>query len=143
MIGTNFTSNNDHSLYFIPENNGAWNTSKALALKDNGSVFISDSLYVQGKIFTREVEVNLDQYPIPDYVFASDYRLLPLNELETFIKTNQHLPEVPSASEIKANGANLGEMNMVLLKKVEELSLYVIELKKEIAEINTKSDLNK
>jgi hypothetical protein len=58
-----------------------------------------------------------------------------LAEIETYIKENKHLPEVPSAKEMEKNGVQLGEMNMLLLKKVEELTLYVIEQNKEIKEL--------
>lgn len=86
-------------------------------------------LAVGGKIVCKEVEVTLTG--MPDYVFKSDYKLRSLYEVENFIKANSHLPEVPSEAEVVANGLNLGDMNAVLLKKVEELTLYMIELKKE------------
>jgi hypothetical protein len=94
----------------------------------------SFKLAVEGKIWAKEVQVALTN-PGPDYVFEPTYNLKPLAEIETYIKENKHLPEVPSAKEMEANGVQLGEMNMLLLKKVEELTLYVIELKKEVAEL--------
>jgi hypothetical protein len=104
----------------------------------NGTVGIGTSnigsstykLYVESGIRTRKVKV--DQNGWPDYVFSSDYKLLPLKEVEQFIKQHQHLPEVPSAQEIDKEGLNLGENQSVLLKKVEELTLYVIEQEKQI-----------
>jgi len=71
----------------------------------------------------------------PDYVFAPEYKLPTLEEVETFIKANSHLPEVPSAAHVEANGLKLGEMNTILLKKVEELTLYTIEQEKEIEKL--------
>lgn len=68
----------------------------------------------------------------PDYVFHPEYKLAPLNDVEAFIKKHRHLPEIPSALEVEQNGQDLGAMNGVLLKKVEELTLYMIEMKKEI-----------
>jgi len=68
----------------------------------------------------------------PDYVFADDYELRDLSAVEDYVKENKHLPEVPSAEEMKENGVNLSELNMTLLKKVEELTLYVIAQNKEI-----------
>jgi hypothetical protein len=65
---------------------------------------------------------------------------MPLGEVETFIKFNKHLPEVPSAAEIEKDGHRLGEMDAILLKKVEELTLYLIELKKENQELSRKID---
>jgi hypothetical protein len=90
------------------------------------------TLTVKGDIHTNEVRVDMD-WPIqgPDYVFEKDYNLLPLAELEAYINQNKHLPEVPSAKEMAVNGLNLKEMNLLLLKKVEELTLHLIEMKKE------------
>jgi len=76
-----------------------------------------------------------------DYVFKKDYKLMPLSELNAFIRENNHLPEIPTSDEVRENGIELGEMNALLLKKIEELTLYVIELK---TEMNTlKSEINK
>jgi hypothetical protein len=99
----------------------------------NGNVGIGtplpdSKLSVNGTIHTKEVKVDLTNWP--DYVFEPTYDLKPLKEIESYIKANKHLPEVPSAKEMETNGVQLGEMNMLLLKKVEELTLYVIELKK-------------
>ena len=90
----------------------------------------SFKLAVNGKIWGTEVQVALTK-PGPDYVFEPTYYLSPLDSIKTYIDKNKHLPEVPSAKEMEKNGVNLGEMNMLLLKKIEELTLYVIELKKE------------
>lgn len=91
----------------------------------------SFKLAVEGKVAAREVKVTLEN-PFPDYVFGKDYRLMPLNELEKFIQTNQHLPNIPSAKKVKENeGIEIGDMTVRLLEKIEELTLYVIELKKE------------
>jgi hypothetical protein len=68
----------------------------------------------------------------PDYVFASGYKLPTINDLEKYIRKNNHLPNMPSAAEIeKEKGFDLGDMQKRLLEKVEELTLYVIQLKKE------------
>jgi hypothetical protein len=87
-------------------------------------------LAVKGTIHAEEVKVDL-QIPGPDYVFEPTYQLPSLTEIENYIKTNKHLPEVPSAKEMETNGINLSEMNMLLLKKVEELTLHLIEMQKE------------
>ena len=68
----------------------------------------------------------------PDYVFEKVYKRLSLSELELFILKNRHLPEVPTADDVEKNGLSLGEMDAILLKKIEELTLYVIEQQKEI-----------
>lgn len=87
-----------------------------------------------GITYAREIKVNTAT-GWPDFVFAKDYNLLPLNEVEKYIKENSHLPEVPSASEMTESGINVAEMDALLLKKVEELTLYMIELKKENEEL--------
>lgn len=71
----------------------------------------------------------------PDFVFSKDYELLSLYEVEQFIAENHHLPNVPSAAEVKANGIDLGEMNVILLQKVEELTLYILNLQRQIDEL--------
>lgn len=74
-----------------------------------------------------------------DFVFADDYNLMPLHELEQSIKENKHLPNIPSAQEVQASGTvNLSEMQVKLLQKVEELTLYVIEQQKQIKSLETK-----
>ncbi|MEJ0055097.1 MAG: hypothetical protein WDN75_05240 [Bacteroidota bacterium] len=86
-------------------------------------------LTVNGTIYGKEVKVDLS-VPGPDYVFEKSYNLPSLDEVKSYIDENKHLPEVPSAKEMEKNGINVSEMNMLLLKKIEELTLYVLELKK-------------
>ena len=68
----------------------------------------------------------------PDFVFAKTYSLRPLSEVESYIKAHSHLPEVPSAAQVAKDGINLGEMDATLLKKIEELTLYLIEQNKKL-----------
>lgn len=82
---------------------------------------------------SREVIVNLEQ-AWPDYVFDSDYKLAPLQEVASFIEENGHLPNVPNAAQVASEGIQLGEMNRILLEKVEELTLHLIEQQKQIEE---------
>ena len=95
-----------------------------------GTIAPDEKLTVKGKIHTQEVRVDMSGPLVPDYVFAEDYKLKSLAEIENYIKQNKHLPEIPSAKEIENNGLMLAEMNMNLLKKVEELTLYMIEQQK-------------
>lgn len=81
------------------------------------------------RVVSKEVWVRPSVWP--DYVFKSEYEQLSLTELESYIKTYQHLPDIPTEAEILKNGLNLGEMDALLLRKVEELTKYVIGLKKE------------
>ena len=88
-------------------------------------------LAVAGSMIAEEVVVKL-QSSWPDYVFKPDYELMPLNKVEQFIQTNNHLPGIPSAKQVETEGVNLAEMNAKLLQKVEELTLYIINQQKEI-----------
>ena len=90
-----------------------------------------------GKIHTKEILVE-NTVPFPDFVFEDDYSLMNLQEVEQYIKEHKHLPAVPSAAEVEENGVNLGEMNAILIQKVEELTLYILDLQKQINELKTK-----
>jgi hypothetical protein len=90
-------------------------------------------LYVEQGILTEKVKVAVATSPAwADYVFATDYNLKPLSEVEAFIKENKHLPNVPSADELVKEGLDLGKMQATQMEKIEELTLYIIEMKKEI-----------
>lgn len=105
-------------------------------------------LAIDGKIVTKEVKVTLADWP--DYVFESDYDLLPLIQLEETIAQQHHLPNIPSSKDVLENGIELGQMDAKLLQKIEELTLYLIEqnkeiqaLKKEMAELKSNKRLGK
>lgn len=111
-------------------------SNRLMTILNNGNVGIGTAtpdtkLTVNGTIHATEVKVTTT-VPVPDYVFASDYKLKTLQEVEDYIYKNSHLPEIPSAQEIDKNGLMLAEMNMNLLKKVEELTLYMIEQNKRL-----------
>ncbi len=91
-------------------------------------------LAVEGNILAKQIKVKTD-ITVPDYVFEPDYNLKSLQEIESYVKINKHLPEMPSASEVGKNGLDVAEMNLLLLKKVEELTLHLIEKDKTIKEI--------
>ncbi|WP_339608921.1 hypothetical protein [uncultured Roseivirga sp.] len=99
---------------------------------NDGSVRIDANLNVLGNLEAKKVKVTATPGSVPDYVFQPSYKLKTLNELEAYIKANSHLPNIPNAKEIEANGQNLGEMQLKLLEKIEELTLYTIEQSKEI-----------
>ncbi len=114
-----------------------WEHSSTLALNPNGgSVTIGTldakgyRLAVKGSIKAKEIKVTLDNWA--DFVFDDNYNLRSLSDLEKYIKTNKHLPNIPSAEEVKGKDLGLGEMNKRLLQKVEELTLYTIQQQKEI-----------
>jgi trimeric autotransporter adhesin len=91
------------------------------------------NLFVEKGILTEKVKVALksDAVNWSDFVFDKSYKLRSLNEVEKFITKNKHLPEIPSAKEVYANGIDVAEMDAKLLMKIEELTLYMIEMKKE------------
>ncbi|GAA3773385.1 hypothetical protein [Flavobacterium ginsengiterrae] len=108
-----------------------------IRILQNGNVGIGatkpdSKLTVAGNIHAQEVKVTVNAGMVPDYVFANDYKLKTLKEVEQYIKENSHLPEIPSAHEIEKNGLMMAEMNMNLLKKIEELTLYLINKDKQI-----------
>jgi hypothetical protein len=88
-------------------------------------------LGVNGNIIATEVVVK-EYVNWPDYVFENNYKLTELTEVEAYVKEKKHLPGVPSANEVKDNGVALGEMNKILLQKIEEMMLYMIQQQKEI-----------
>ncbi len=83
-----------------------------------------------GRVFARGVTVTMNNFP--DYVFNEQYTLMPIDELENYINENHHLPGMPTALEVEENGADLNELNRILVEKVEELTLRIIELNKKV-----------
>lgn len=141
-LGT-ITNHASHSakLFFSTRPAGSGPLQRMI-IDENGNVGIgslnpNQKLTVNGTIYGKEVKVDLN-VPGPDYVFLNAYSLRSLAEVEDYIKTNQHLPEVPSAAQMEKEGINVSEMNMLLLKKVEELTLYLIKLDKEHTELTKK-----
>ena len=87
------------------------------------------ALAVNGTITAKEVKVT--QTGWADYVFKNDYKLRTLDTVESFIKEHKHLPDMPSAKEVEKNGIPVADMLVKQMQKIEELTLYMIELKKE------------
>ena len=124
------------------------NCVEGISMQSNGRVGIGtntprENLEVAGAIRAAEVKVLVQS--APDFVFEPDYELRPLREVEAFIKENKHLPDIPSGARMEAEGVGLAETNMLLLKKIEELTLYMIGqnekiemLEKEIEKIKNK-----
>lgn len=98
-----------------------------------GTIYPSHKLAVNGTIRSKEVIVETDNWP--DYVFSKEYDLPSLASIEKFINEHKHLPNIPSASEVEMNGQFLGETQKKMMEKIEELTLYVIELNKEIVKL--------
>ena len=120
-------------------------STELMRIQENGRVGIGTAspgelLDVDGNVAADTLKatvVKISNWTIeaPDYVFTEDYRLPTLGEVDSFIKENRHLPDVPSASDMKREGVDLAEMNMLLLKKVEELTLHAIEQDKRIRKL--------
>jgi len=109
--------------------------AKTMRLDQNGNLNVSGTI-TASVVLSSAIKAS----DVADYVFEPDYKLAPLSEVEAFTKANKHLPEVPSAAEIEKNGLDLAKMNLLLLKKVEELTLHTIELEKRLkaVEVSTK-----
>lgn len=90
-------------------------------------------LSVDGKITCQKIVCSVNNWA--DYVFDKDYELMPLPDLEKYIKTVHHLPGIPSETEVKTNGVDIAEMNTLLLKKMEEMTLYIIDLEKRLKQV--------
>lgn len=146
---TDGTGNKHHQLNFndggIYYRNGTNNSStwgiwrNILTENESGNVGIgttnpTQKLEVNGTIKTKEVNVTMTGWA--DYVFRDGYFLMPLSELKSFIETNGHLPEMPTEVEVIENGLNLAQMNVKLLEKVEELTLYILSQNQQIQILN-------
>ncbi|ANH80050.1 hypothetical protein A8C56_02790 [Niabella ginsenosidivorans] len=109
-----------------------------MVIQSNGNVGIgvlipSEKLSVNGNIRAKEIKVETANWP--DYVFKPGYQLMPLNRVESFIQEHGHLPDVPSAREVAEKGIDVGANQAILLKKIEELTLHIIELEKTVRDL--------
>jgi len=142
---TNFIGTTDAQSLAFKTNN-----SERILISSDGNVGIGTSaitggdykLYVKNGIRTEKVKVDLATN-WPDYVFHQQYKLPSLKEIEEFIRKNQHLPDVPSAKEVEENGLDLGDNQAILLKKIEELTLYLIEMNKKVDKLAEENEILK
>jgi hypothetical protein len=93
-------------------------------------------VYGNGRVLATEIEIRISQ-SFPDYVFSKGYYLMPIDSVNNYIMENGHLPEVPPADSIHQNGLELSEMQLLQMKKIEELTLYIIQLNNRIKELET------
>jgi hypothetical protein len=128
------------SLNFMMHANQDIGNSKyaAMSIRPNGFVGIGtvtpkEKLSVNGNIRSKEVKVEIENWP--DFVFKNEYENMSLKNLEAYISQNKHLPGVPSAAEAQNDGISLGEMNKILLQKIEELTLHLIEKDKQVSKM--------
>lgn len=144
MIGNDFQPSLTPNNVYIGANNDLLvyaGSAERLRVSNNGSVGIGTpltsnpngyKLAVNGKIGGHDVQIERTSSAWPDYVFKSGYNLIELKQVEKFIKDNGHLEGVPSETEVSEGGYSVGEMDVTLLRKVEELTLYVIEQQKKL-----------
>lgn len=138
-LSGSYNNGDGAELWQSPEGHVSLNYNSGVSIlyaKADGNIGIGtftpqSKLAVNGTITASKVKVTATGWP--DFVFKENYPLRTLEEVESFIKTNQHLPDIPSEKEVIANGNDLGEMDKKLLQKIEELTLYLIDLKKENA----------
>ena len=144
MIGATdaqtMTFNTDKSKYAFNVNG-----INRMTIQNNGNIGIGTTspvykLDVAGTFRAREIIVNATG---ADFVFADDYRLRPLSEVEAFISENNHLPEIQSAQEMQENGVSMNELQIQLLQKIEELTLYLIQQEKVIQVLRQEVELLK
>ena len=113
---------------------GSQDISGSLKMKDSNNNL---TIVLDGK--NGEIQAKISGVgSIPDFIFDTDYKLLPLEDLNKKIKKGRHLPGIPSAREIKENGLNLTDFSMKLLQKIEELTLYIIDLQNQVNELKSK-----
>jgi hypothetical protein len=139
----NYVRNNNSTAFWII-NNAQVPAKTVFKITGTGATYIGDKqplasgnhsdaqLSVYGKILAKSVYVNTDPSVWSDYVFEKEYKLMSLEEVEKYYTYNKHLPGVPSAKEVEENGDNLVETDAILLKKIEELTLYIVAMQKEI-----------
>ncbi len=132
IIGINSNASNDFTVY-------AGGPDRLYIKSSTGNVGIGTTnpgdykLAVEGTIGARRVKVTSLAWA--DFVFEDHYRLMPLRELEQYIAANKHLPGIPSAKTVEKEGIELGEMDSKLLQKIEEQTLYIIELHKKLEDV--------
>ncbi|SFC82785.1 hypothetical protein SAMN05421747_13213 [Parapedobacter composti] len=143
---SNRSGSNKTNMYFQTGIKDSTVTTR-MTIRHDGNIGIGTTnpqakLAVNGNILAKEVKVKTD-ISVPDYVFESDYELPSLAEIEAYVKQHKHLPEVPSAADIQRDGLDLAAMNLLLLKKVEELTLHMLRQEARIKELEDLHEINK
>jgi hypothetical protein len=118
---------------------GAEQGGVGIGVTSGASIPAGYLLAVDGKVLTEEVRVELSG-DWPDYVFENDYQLTSFDKLRNYIAENKHLPNIPAAVEVEKNGFDLGDMQKRMVEKIEELTLYVLQLESDMKEMKEKLD---
>lgn len=133
-----------HSLaFFMPNVHNDGTSAIKFGDSYNGfwfRILNNKTVRINGVVYAAEINVKTDVWS--DFVFKEGYNLMPLSDLRNFIERNKHLPDVPSEHEVKEKGVNVSEMNAILLQKIEELTLYVLELERKLEFINAERKNN-
>ncbi len=148
-VGAGFFNVRPHASAVSPNPSLRFATANVtkMIVTDTGNVGIGDNfinptskLHVQGGDIRVEGGSFIDNgttLDVPDYVFEKDYKLMPLTKLQDYIRIEKHLPGVKSAKEVKKEGLNISLTQMVLLKKIEELTLYTLEQNRRISNLES------
>ncbi|MBO7054089.1 MAG: hypothetical protein J6W37_01730 [Bacteroidales bacterium] len=136
-VGINTTTLHSNSGFKLAVDGKSYFSDYVAIGTTNLSTTSGYKLAVDGGILCEEVKV-IANVPSADYVFEKGYNLRSLGEVEAYVNENKHLPDVPSAKEFKENGYKMGDMDNLLLQKIEELTLYIIEQQKQIDELKNK-----
>jgi hypothetical protein len=127
-LGRIFTVSNAGTVHIGPELNGA------IPYDPDGDF----KLWVQGGVRTERLKIDIannNGWAWPDYVFEEDYELMSFAELRAYVNEHKHLPNVPTEAEVMENGIDVAEMNKILLEKVEELTLHVLQLEERLSKV--------
>lgn len=111
----------------------AQDIEKALMVYGSSSTNVNFEVLGSGEVYARKYTTTLAAFP--DYVFADNYSLLSFNDLRSYLKVNNRLPNMPSAVQVEKEGADLGELNRLLVEKVEELTLYILQLEERMQKV--------
>ena len=139
--GIGFQDNNGlrYLFYFFNTDTYDFQTAKLTNIDEistTGKVSIGGNAIVSGDVESTKVKVTATPGSFPDYVFKDDYELLTIDRLANYIETHGHLPNIPTAKEVEANGQDLGLIQQRLLEKIEEITLYTIDQQKQLEQLN-------
>ncbi|MCP4679261.1 MAG: hypothetical protein GY854_27990 [Deltaproteobacteria bacterium] len=137
----------EYGIYWADNNNVKWKSGQH-STNPNEIIFVGDGIrraaisLKDGSAYFNNIkasELVLDGDRWADFVFEDDYNLMPIEEVEKYISSNGHLPDVPKAKKVARDGISIGESQAMLLQKIEELTLYLIAQNKKIQKLEQES----